>query len=56
MRDLKVERELLVVKFKYKNYEDKDIVSFSSIEMGGKQYHDIEFEEKKGNYGYTALC
>jgi hypothetical protein len=46
----KVEMELLVVKFKYKNYDDKDIVEFSSIELDDKYRHDLEYEKNIGNY------
>ncbi|WP_207514399.1 hypothetical protein [Longitalea luteola] len=44
------EEELLIVKFKYKDYEDKDIVEFSSVELGSKGRHELEYEKNIGNY------
>jgi hypothetical protein len=45
-----IEKELLVVKFNYKNYDDKDIVEFSSIELSDKYEHGLEYEKNSGNY------
>ena len=45
-----IEKELLVVKFRYKNYDDKDIVEFSSVELNDKHSHELEFEKKSDNY------
>ena len=45
-----VEKELLVVKFKYKNYEEKDVIEFSSIELNNKYEHEFNFEKNLKNY------
>ena len=45
-----VEMELLVVKFKYKNYEKKDVVKFSSIGLSDKYDHEFIFTENLSNY------
>lgn len=45
-----IEKELLVVKFKYKSYEEKDIVEFSSIELSDKYKHELEYEKNIDNY------
>jgi len=45
-----VEKELLVVKFKYKNDEEKDVIEFSSIELNNKYEHELYFEENLKNY------
>lgn len=44
------EKDLLVVKFKYKNYSDKDIVEFSSIELNNKYDHELNFEKNISDY------
>ena len=46
----KFEKELLVVKFKYKNYEEKDVIEFSSIELNSKYEHNFTFENNLKNY------
>jgi hypothetical protein len=45
-----IEKELLVVKFKYKNYEEKDMVEFSSIELSDKYKHELKYEKNNGEY------
>jgi len=45
-----IEKDLLVVKFNYKNYEEKDVVEFGSIELGEKYRHEFEFEKNIDNY------
>jgi hypothetical protein len=49
-RNAEIEKDLLVVKFKYKNYENKDVVDFSSIEPGGKNEHELEYENNISAY------
>jgi hypothetical protein len=46
----KIEKDLLVVKFKYKNYEDKDMVEFSSVELSDKYQHELNFENNPSLY------
>lgn len=38
----KTDRELLVVKFRYKNYQDKDVVEFSNVGPGNS--HELTFD------------
>jgi hypothetical protein len=45
-----IEKELLVVKFRYKNYEDNDMVEFSSLELNDKYSHELGFEKNIDNY------
>ena len=45
-----IERELLVVKFKYKNYQEKDVIEFSSVGLSNKYEHEFNFEENLNNY------
>jgi hypothetical protein len=45
-----VEKELLVVKFKYKNYKEKDIINFRSIELNNEYEHEFNFEKNLINY------
>jgi hypothetical protein len=45
-----VENELLVVKFKYKNDVEKDVIEFSSIELNSKYEHEFNFEKNLKNY------
>jgi len=45
-----VEKELLVVKFKYKNYEEKDVIEFSSIRLNNKYEHEFNFEKTLNSY------
>lgn len=46
----KVEKELLIVKFKYKNYEEKEIVEFSNIELGNRFAHQFTFDTNLKSY------
>lgn len=39
-----IEKELLVIKSKGKNYNEKDIVEFSSIELNRQYGHELNFE------------
>lgn len=45
-----VEKELLVIKFKYKNYQEKDVIKFSSIELNNKYNHEFNFEKDLKRY------
>jgi len=45
-----VEKELLVVKFKYKNYKEKNVVEFSSLELNKNYEHEFNFEENLKSY------
>jgi hypothetical protein len=45
-----IEKDLLVVKFKYKDYEEKDVVEFSSIELNDKYGHESRFGENLSKY------
>lgn len=45
-----VEKELLVVKFKYKNYQEQDVIEFSSIEFDDKYNHEFNFEKDLKKY------
>ncbi|MGN6419533.1 MAG: hypothetical protein ACTHMC_18680 [Pseudobacter sp.] len=55
----KTDRELLVVKFRYKNYQDKDVVEFSNVAPGNdhKLTFDIDINQYKrplkGKWLYT---
>lgn len=42
------DRELLIVQFRYKNYEDKDIVEFRNVAPGTE--HQLKFESNISNY------
>ena len=46
-----IDRDLLVVKFKYKNYDEREIVSFTSI----IEEHEIEIEEKPEFYSQAVI-
>lgn len=48
--DADIEKELLVVKFKYKNYQDTDVVEFSSVELDDNGRHELEYEADPGIY------
>ncbi len=45
-----VEKNLLVIKFKYKNWDENDAVQFSSVELGGKHEHEFTFEKNLEEY------
>ncbi len=54
------EKDLLVVKFRYKDYDEKDVVEFSSIEMGDQNSHEMNFDDPtmyhqsfKGKWAHT---
>jgi hypothetical protein len=46
----KIEKELLVVKFKYKDYDENDVINFSSLELNKKYEHEFEFEKHLNRY------
>lgn len=39
-----IEKELLVTKSKYKNYNNKDVIEFNSIVLNGKFEHELNFD------------
>jgi hypothetical protein len=41
---------LLVVRFQYKNYDEKQVVDFSSVELDGKHDHTISFTENLNRF------
>jgi len=45
-----VEKNTLVIKHKYKDHRDINIVEFSSIELGNLNDHDISFSENSSKY------
>ena len=46
----RIEKDLLVVKFNYINYEDKNTVLFSSIPLNQEYEHKISMDEKADEY------
>lgn len=45
-----IEKDMLVVKFKYKNYEDIETIEFSTIALSGRYSSGFEFTEHLENY------
>lgn len=48
--DVKAESELLIIKFNYKNYKQKPVIEFSSMELNGKFHHSLVFEQNLDRY------
>lgn len=46
----KFEKDLVVVKFKYKDYNDKDVLELSSLEFNDKYGHEFNFYEDLEKY------
>ncbi len=46
----KVEKDLLIVKYKYKNYSDENVVEFSSLELGDKSDHELSFDKNLSSF------
>lgn len=45
-----VEKELLIVKFRYEDYSGNDVVEFSSVELNGKYEHEFTFDKDLSKY------
>jgi len=45
-----IEKDLLIVRFKYKNYKDTPILEFNSVELNGKHNHRITFTGDYAKY------
>lgn len=45
-----IERELLVVKYRYKNDDGKDAISFRSVELDNKFDHALQFDKQISYY------
>lgn len=48
-----IEKNLLVVKYLYKNYADKDVLEFESVELNNDYGHSISFENNIDQYTGT---
>ena len=46
----KIESDLLVVRSMYKDYQEKDILSISSVELDGSGYQELRFTENLSQY------
>lgn len=51
----KVDRDLLVIKSRFKNYEEKEMISFSSIPFGTAPEHSLILDEKPGVFDRKFL-
>jgi hypothetical protein len=49
-RQPEIEKDLVVVRYKYKNYEEKDVVEFSSIELNDEYRHELIFDKNLNQY------
>lgn len=49
-----LEKDLVVVKFKYKNYNDEDVVELSSLEFNDKYGHEFNFYEDLEKYDQSV--
>lgn len=51
-----VEKELLVVRYAYNDYEDKPVVEYSSVELGSYRDHELHFtaKEDRANTSFTG--
>ena len=46
----KVDKELLIVKFKYKDYRNAEVLAFNSIALNNKGGYEITFKDNLANY------
>ncbi|MGL4630147.1 MAG: hypothetical protein ACRCVT_02980 [Leadbetterella sp.] len=46
----KIDKDLLVIKAKYKNYEGKDEIEFSSVSLNDDDGHELSFENNLESY------
>lgn len=54
--DAGTEKELLVVRYAYNDYQDKPVVEYSSVELGSFHDHELRFsaKEDRGNTTFTG--
>jgi len=45
-----VNKDLLIVKFKYKDYNNADVLAFNSVELNNKYNYNITFRDNFANY------